>query len=192
MKRTLTREFYIPTGYKLDGPANDKYAVYTGISPRHNLPSALFFTGKQSKPTWFFSFHTVEDMYKRINETVELIKARDGRKAERAEARKAPHSLKVGDTLYTSWGYEQTNINFYRVVGVMGKQTVKLRELGSKIVSGAGGPTTYVVADESRWLNDKILVKRVSGDNYVKIASYATAWLWDGKPKYETGSGWGH
>ena len=26
----------------------------------------------------------------------------------------------------------------------------------------------------------------------VKISSCETAWLWDGKPKHETGAGWGH
>lgn len=191
MKRTLTREFYIPTGYKLDGPANDKYAVYTGISPRHNLPSALFFTGKQSKPTWFFSFHTVEEMYKKINTTVDSIKAHEELKAKRAEERKASTTYKVGDILVASWGYEQTNVNFYVVTKTIGTRTVELQAIGSKIVSGAGGPTTHVMPDPERILNEKTHTKRVTNDS-VNFSSYKWASRWNGKPQYETGSGWGH
>jgi hypothetical protein len=33
--------------------------------------------------------------------------------------RQMPHSLKVGDILYSSWGYDQTNISFYVVTRTM-------------------------------------------------------------------------
>lgn len=40
-----------------------------------------------------------------------------------------PRGVKVGDIFYTSWGYEQTNLDFYQVVGLVGKVTVKLRKI---------------------------------------------------------------
>ena len=37
----------------------------------------------------------------------------------------------VGDIFYSSWGWEQTNIDFYQVVGLRGKHTLQLRELAA-------------------------------------------------------------
>ncbi|WP_407226574.1 hypothetical protein [Enterobacter roggenkampii] len=43
--------------------------------------------------------------------------------------------ISVNDVFYSCWGYEQTNINFYQVVQVRGKQTVLLREIRAEIIS---------------------------------------------------------
>ena len=50
----------------------------------------------------------------------------------------APHDLKVGDILYSSWGYDQTNIDFYQVTAV-GVHSVKIREIEQKVVGGSTG-----------------------------------------------------
>lgn len=42
---------------------------------------------------------------------------------------------KVGDILYMSWGYDQTNIDFFRVKELKGKQTVVLQPVVLKRVS---------------------------------------------------------
>ena len=56
--------------------------------------------------------------------------------ADRAAMRRAdlakPHSLAVGDVLYSSWGYEQTNVNFYEVTALRGKRGIELRELAQE------------------------------------------------------------
>ena len=39
----------------------------------------------------------------------------------------AKHSFKVGDILYSSWGYEQTNIDFYQVAELNGSSMVTLK-----------------------------------------------------------------
>ena len=44
---------------------------------------------------------------------------------------------KPGDLFYTSWGYEQTNIDYYQVVSVTAK-TLTLREIGSEYIGGFG------------------------------------------------------
>ena len=33
-------------------------------------------------------------------------------------------TVSVGDVFVSSWGYEQTNVNFYQVISVHGKKTV--------------------------------------------------------------------
>lgn len=47
--------------------------------------------------------------------------------------------IKVGDIFYSSWGYDQTNVDFYQVLDVSDKGTVSLREIGSEIVDGTTG-----------------------------------------------------
>lgn len=34
------------------------------------------------------------------------------------------HTFKVGDLFYTSWGYEQSNISFYQIIGFAGKSAI--------------------------------------------------------------------
>ena len=42
------------------------------------------------------------------------------------EERIKPHSLKVGDILYCSWGYDQTNVDYFKVSEVIGKRKIKI------------------------------------------------------------------
>lgn len=50
----------------------------------------------------------------------------------------------VGTVFVRSWGYDQTNVNFYRVVGLTPKG-VKVQEWAAATVDDDGGPITHVV-----------------------------------------------
>jgi hypothetical protein len=152
--------------------------------------TAIFYAGKSSKHVFYSRFLTIGDMKKKINDTFSRLMSWQDRKVERAEARKAPTTLRVGDILDSSWGYDQTNVDFYLVTKVMGNRTVELRKVHGKIVSSSG-PETRVVAVPESFADDKVLTKRVSNGS-VHLTSYSSASLWDGRPKYETASGWGH
>lgn len=39
--------------------------------------------------------------------------------------------VKVGHVFVSQWGYEQTNVTFYQVISLHGKQTVCVREIGA-------------------------------------------------------------
>jgi len=88
---------------------------------------------------------------------------------------------KVGDLFYTSWGYEQTNIDFYQVTKVISPVTVEVRSCGDKRVydqSMAG----HVKADKGN-LSGEPKKHRVlydmQGNPSFKVASYARAWPTD-------------
>ena len=97
--------------------------------------------------------------------------------------------MKVNDILVSSWGYEQTNIDFYKVVSVTAK-SVKIIRIGNTVVKKGEYMSEYVVPN----LNDlagEPVVKRVkfyrdSDKQYVSINTYATAHLWDGTPKFQS------
>jgi hypothetical protein len=128
----------------------------------------------------------------------------------------AEAGVQEGDFFYASWGYDQTNITWFKVVGLTSKG-VKVQEWSSKAERNDGGPVTYVVPgdvpeqdwdwdsedrdDDGRpYRRDKkvktkfLQVYTFQGQKQVTLnwKSYATLHLWDGKPKYETGAGWGH
>lgn len=44
----------------------------------------------------------------------------------------------IGDLYYTSWGYDQTNINFYQVVALKGKRTAVIRQIANDYLGGCG------------------------------------------------------
>lgn len=59
----------------------------------------------------------------------------------------ASTGVEVGDFFVSSWGYDQTNVDFYKVVGLTPKG-VKVQKWSSRTVSDQG-PATYVVPGES-------------------------------------------
>jgi hypothetical protein len=56
-------------------------------------------------------------------------KRAEERKAQKAAARAKPHALQVGDVLRSSWGYDQTNIDYYEVTKLVGSQMVEVRRI---------------------------------------------------------------
>lgn len=83
-------------------------------------PSAIGFTGTKGKPDFNYYFSSEERREAYINKFIEEQKQKLEYKSERKAKKQAPtiHALpfKPGDILYNSWGYEQTNVDFYQVV----------------------------------------------------------------------------
>jgi hypothetical protein len=113
---------------------------------------------------------------------------------------------KVGDILYSSWGYDQTNIEFFKVVKVS-EFSVWIQEIGKKVVEVTGWAHQNVVPVDSaeyqvrNWDNEKddwdnvntfitkthpIQRKKIQASHAtygVSLNSFSSAWVWDGKPK---------
>jgi hypothetical protein len=90
--------------------------------------------------------------------------------------------VKVNDIFYTSWGYDQTNIDFYMVVDIT-KSSVKVVSLGSDRTYTGSMQGTCVPNLNTKGTD--IMTKRINIYNNkpsFKIASYATAWPYDNTP----------
>lgn len=76
----------------------------------------------------------------------EIDKACKGEKVtEKAPAKKAEKKnkfgVKVGDYFSISWGYEQTNVDFFQVIALVGETSVRIREVNPPIIEEeATGP----------------------------------------------------
>ena len=106
-------------------------------------------------------------------------------------SRTKPHGWSVGQILVRSWGYDQTNIDYYEVTAVHGPRTVTVRKIRSKLIE-CRGSSNEVTADPGNYVGEP---KRCTVHyGRVKVEDYkgANAYPWDGKPDSETASGFGH
>lgn len=127
-------------------------------------------------------------------------------------ARSAPvlnkYGVRVGDLFVSSWGYEQTNLNFFQVVALVGSQSVRIREVTPKIQKeeNEGGMSRYIrcsipgpgemlpVLTRSQFVNDQGRgdVKRIhdginGGDVYFKVGEGGyLCYKYDGGQLYES------
>jgi len=98
----------------------------------------------------------------------------------------------VGDIFVSSWGYDQTNIDFYEVIKTTGKMAI-IRKLEKKIVKRSV-PNEYVMPVKGRYAGAPLRkkIQEYSGKPKFKINSYANAYPWSGKPEASTMSQYGH
>jgi hypothetical protein len=88
-----------------------------------------------------------------------IIKTRKGKKIMTTEKK---HNYKINDIFYNSWGYDQTNIDFYQVVGVTAK-TIKVKEIKSREDQNMRNEhfTSYRIPAVNEFKSNEILVKHV-------------------------------
>jgi len=91
-------------------------------------------------------------------------------------------SLKVGDVLSGSWGYEQTNVTFAKVLQVR-PSMVQIQQVEKKILPGSSGGSMAGVAvpDPDALLGKPVWRKLGNGVNW---NGHCTLSLWDGKPEF--------
>lgn len=137
-----------------------------------------------------YYFRTEESRKKWVDERISRINSWEQFKAnKKAERLSFVNPAKVGDILYASWGYDQTNIDFYKVVDVKGKK-VTVTKIASKQTDQNTGNSmaAYVIPIADAECGEPISrFAKKDGDGYeIRINDCATAWMWDGRPKYES------
>jgi len=181
---SLQRQEDIETNF----PDGTNLEIITYVSRRGKL-AAMAFRGKQSKPAWNYSFKNEKDREKTIDGAIKSSKASiEYKEKVKQERRDYKHDLAVGDILYSSWGYDQTNIDFYQVTKLIGKM-IEMRPIGSKIKSSTGYQD-YVVPTKGKFTGKKM--RKKVGKYGVSLNSYSSASKWDGTPMAQTGMGYGH
>lgn len=206
------RESYIPKhATKVADKQSDALCYF---APFHHRPSGntyfhlVGFAGKADKPIINFTIRNQQQLERTIAEFFANRKAHADLVSKRREERKAfVHNVKVGDIYHTSWGYDQTNVEFFEVVEIKGKFAV-LREIGC--AREGGGPAGYrVVPQSGQYLpmrhaedEDRKPLRRLIQEHGIKIDDVRTAWPWGkrdpitgtvlGRSLYETDSLFGH
>lgn len=103
-------------------------------------PKAKYF---KTKTLYNYVFKSIEEAEKYANNYINKIsvniESRQNELNKKRELNKnvlASDFYKVGDVVYNSWGYEQTNIEFYQVIKV-GVKSIEVKELYKKTVNGS-------------------------------------------------------
>jgi hypothetical protein len=100
--------------------------------------------------------------------------------------------MNLNDILYSTWGYDQTNVDFYKVIKVSGK-FVTVKQL--KADKQPSGDMSYNATPTDEFADEAPLRRMVKdatwsdGHTYIKLESYSTAALWNGSPI--SGNTWG-
>ena len=95
-------------------------------------------------------------------------------------------SIEPGTILVSTWGYDQTNVDFYRVVRST-SASVWLQGVGQELTGETGFLSEYVVPSEAP-IGDVFRRKAQTfmGTTGVSLNSYASARVWDGTPVLQT------
>ena len=113
----------------------------------------------------------------------------------------ATATVEVGDLFYDSWGYNQTQVDFYEVVGMTASgKSVRVQKIRQENVTDSRRPTVTVRPLKGTTCGP-VMTKRlkklnwgIEGDRYAfRVNSFSSAYQgdWDGTWSV-TGWGFGH
>jgi hypothetical protein len=115
-----------------------------------------------------FRWHSVKKVWYGYSTEEAARAAIDGKPTKTAKTTKETvnkYGVKVGDLFYASWGYEQTNVDFFQVIALVGETSVRVREVHPEIIDErATGP---MAADRTYKLTTDLL-PAVSSSIFIK------------------------
>jgi len=183
----LERQIFIPTEYDQKIEVKNLWEIYY-LTKSYNGKDyyiGKYFGEKRSKPDANYRFETKEQREKYTEQFMAKVRGWVARRNKAKEERKQwKHSYKVGDILYSSWGYDQTNIDFYQITALVGEKMVTIQQIGSKILECTGYESYRVTADTTKKIDEPMT--KIAGKYGIKLTSYASANTWGGEPMYKT------
>ena len=148
---------------------------------RSALLAKMYF-GRARKPVWFYKFRNAEHMETHIQKAIagaESILAQKAQHKLDLKVKKAGilNEIQIGSVFCWSWGWEQTNVNFYQVIAKSGSK-LTVREIGFKTVSTTSSMSDNVVpvrddfigSTENVILNNHGSIKR--GHGWANLTDY--------------------
>lgn len=156
------------------------------------------FRWHNAKRCWYIKYSEL------AMQVVELIKNGNVKNVSRETLQKKTEEnylgVKVGDIFEMSWGYEQTNIDFFEVVALKGKTQVVIKEVALEVdkeegISGMSRDVSFKtnktrILDRSVFIkdNEKGMIKKVCGtkENPYLSFDYGLAKKYHGQKLYES------
>jgi hypothetical protein len=167
MRPKLTR--YIPEHTDKIETAN--YACYIDKTKL----IATCYLGKSARPSFNYRFKTLEHLEKFVSEMLSRYDANYKADAEKKQILKdlnetfeVKRYFEIGDIVQNTWGYEQTNQEFYQVVKIKSKKQIVVREICQKSIyhEGFSSMSCHVMPDTDNFLNDEEIVLTVKACTY--------------------------
>lgn len=156
---------HIPDGYVLSRTVEGLGVAYVDRVGT----TVLAFSGRRTRPDFHERYSVADKVVRRLDGWEASIRAREVSARQRVEARRdAARDLAVDDVLRSTWGYEQTNVDYYQVTRLVGRTMVELRQI-SRISKNSGGYQGECVPAPGAFIGD-VIRRRVDVDG-VRIAS---------------------
>jgi len=144
---------------------------------------AVAYRGTAGRPSFNNSYRSLESAQKLIGEWFEAVSADKKRVIERRADANKPHTLKVGDVITNSWGYDQTNVDCYQITRTS-SNFVWLRPIATQLVPDEGvGPMSGRVVPIPNQFQDKPEKQHKASGEYVSF-KYGSGSKWDGRSLY--------
>jgi hypothetical protein len=176
---------YVPEG-AMKHAHEDAGAVVYYFRDRRGKPSAIAYAGTAYRPAFHHCYADEAKREQHVSRWLEVQRAKCANRMERQQERKAAtHTLVVGDVVWSSWGYEQTNVAFYQVVRVVSAKSVEVRQISQETTED-GFMSGRTIGLKDQFLKGALgLVRRAEGDRVMCIdRSRHSASKWDGKPQF--------
>lgn len=177
----MTRNQKDNINYFLSSKPNTKLELYEELKIITYDPfNVAIFIKRRSKPFFHYKFNDELGRREWINtqkryEDKRIKSLSDQVKKGLEQAKK----FQKDTILYCSWGYEQTNIDFYIIIERKG-QFVTLQEI-SQDKSYSNYDQGTCTADPSIKIGEPFR-KKISKYGHIKLNTYSVCSLWDGKP----------
>ena len=144
---------------------------------------AMGFSGKRTKRDWHYRFKTEAQRDTYVAKYCFDLEERAKKKLEDKAAKASwQHGLNVGDLFYSSWGYDQTNIDFYEVTEVRGKSVIVVELAQNKertyLDGGTCTPKKGMSIGEPRRM---IPQPGYEGKPYLAVRSFTNAYPYTGR-----------
>lgn len=171
IRLSLPRTAFVPAGAlkvscKLSG------AVAYVFSSAKGRPAAMAFTARAQRPVFHQFFATPAAREKAVRDFLANQRAKiEARKQRQA----TPAAFVVGDLLSSSWGYDQTNVDFYEVVKVAGAW-VTVRKV-AQVAEQTGHDMGRCAPQSGDFVGEPI--RRLAQGQGIRINSYAWASKWN-------------
>jgi len=142
----------------------------------------IAYKGKAGRSSWHYSFQRRARLEEHMREWFASLSGWQQRMAERKAQASQPHTLKTGDVVYNSWGWEQTNIDWYQVVKTTA-HFVWLRRIAADVreTSFMSGPS---VPKPGQFVSEEVTKHKASHGQYGGSIhfKYGAGGKWDGRP----------
>lgn len=142
----------------------------------------MVFSGRAKKPVQFkFTGATSNtDARDKAHAMLRILQAKQQEKvaAKQLAESNFVNQINVGDVLVSSWGWEQTNIDYYQVTTRFGKRGVVLREIAKQNTKvNAAHMTGECIPLPSQFIGDEMKRKVLDNGMSVKISRFQMASL---------------
>lgn len=172
----IKRERVIPENSTVIENVKAKYVMYVTESKK----TVKCFLGKKVKPVFYYVFPTAKELNEFVAEKVEWFEKQYKQEVKEKELKKAKNAkelenIEIGDVFRCSWGYDQSNIDYYQIIEKTAKNTFKFAQIMQETVKLHSSMSETVKPSLNNFKeNGEVFTKRLKNASF-KLSNFQFA-----------------